>query len=67
MRSLSDERIVGQFMKVVHITSSVKLKDQVLQLEVGDMRVNEDVSPVLSISNIYQLRTDFAEDKREMV
>lgn len=49
MRSLSDERIVGQFMKVVHIASSVKLKDQVLELGVGDMRMNEGVSPVLSI------------------
>lgn len=32
MCSLSDERIVGQFVKLVHITSSVKLKDQVLEL-----------------------------------
>jgi len=47
--SLSDERIVGQFMKVVHITSSVKLKEQVLELGVGDMRMNEGVSSVLNI------------------
>lgn len=44
MCSLSVERIVGQFMKVVHITSSVKFKEQVLELGVGDMRMNESVS-----------------------
>lgn len=52
MCSLSDERIVGQFMKVFHISSSVKLKDQVLlELEVGDTRTNAGVSPV---RNIYE-------------
>lgn len=37
-------------MKVVHITSSVKLKEQMLALGVGDMRMNKGVSSL----NIYK-------------
>lgn len=40
---------MGQFMKVVRITSSGKLKHQVLELGAGDMRTNEDVSPVVNV------------------
>lgn len=46
-------RELGQFM-TVHITSSLRLKDHVLELGVGDVRMNEGVSSV----NIYKYLPD---------